>query len=190
VLAGGDADAELAAGLEARALRDQIRAQLLEGSAAPAADPAREAKLIERARAAGLLSAPSDPSRPAVSTAPSPRRWFIAPRSVLAAGVLVAIVIAGVVRSLLPPAETFRGVAGGTVRLESRHPLALKQQLIEELSAAGVRASGYDRLGRVGIDADLPEPVSRQVRDVLERHHIPIPKDGALVVEIEPTGSR
>jgi hypothetical protein len=179
-LGGGDADTKLASGREARALRDLIRAQILEDSVTVAVDPAREARLIDRARAAGLLSAPE-------SRSPSRRGLR---RGLLAAAVLMVVVIAGVVRSLLPPTETFRGLADGTVRLEAHDPLALKQRLIEELRAAGVRVVGYDRLGRVGIDAELPEPVSGQVRSILNRHHIPIPKDGTLVVEIAPPSSQ
>jgi len=39
-------------------------------------------------------------------------------------------------------------------------------------------------LGRVGIDADLPQPLSAEVAKILQRHQIPIPSDGTLVVEI------
>jgi len=172
---------------EAHALRELIHAQSLDDSTTVAAvDPAREEQLIERARTEGLLPAPPHPAHRA-SSAPWRRRLF-APRGLLAAAALATIAIAVLVQALLPPAETFRGVAGGTVRLESRNPPALKRQLMEELDAAGVRVLGYDRLGRVGIDADLPQPVSAQVRRVLERHRIPIPADGVLVVEIDAPG--
>lgn len=46
-------------------------------------------------------------------------------------------------------------------------------QLLDELRAAGVRATGYDQLGVEGIDADLPKPVPPRVRDVLTRHRRP-----------------
>jgi hypothetical protein len=175
---------------EARALRELIHGQSLDDSTTVAAvDPAREEHLIERARTAGLLPARPNPAHPAASSAPW-RRWLFAPRGLLAVAALATIAIAVLVQALLPPAETFRGVAGGTVRLESRNPPALKRQLMEELDAAGVRASGYDRLGRAGIDADLPQPVSAQVRRVLERHRIPIPADGILVVEIDAPSDR
>jgi hypothetical protein len=182
-LGGGAADTNLASGREARALRDLIRVQNLQYSVATAVDPVREARLIDRARAAGLLSAPE-------SKSPSRRGWLMPRRGLLVAAALIVVVIAGVVRGLLPPTETFRGLSDGTVRLEAHDPLALKQRLIEELSAAGVRVVGYDRLGRAGIDAELPKPVAGQVRSILDRHHIPIPKDGTLVVEIEPTSSQ
>jgi hypothetical protein len=57
-------------------------------------------------------------------------------------------------------------------------------QILDELRAAGVRATGYDQLGIEGIDADLPEPMPPQVRDVLTRHHLSVPTNGVLRIEI------
>jgi hypothetical protein len=85
--------------------------------------------------------------------------------------------------------ETFRGSANGVVELETRDPRALKLRLIQELKDAGISATGYERLDRVGLDADLPLPVAPNVRRVLEHHHIPVPSDGALVVEIHTSGA-
>jgi chorismate mutase len=173
---------------EALALRAFIRAQEIQnGPAVPTVDAARERELIERARAAGLLSAAA-PAR----VAPLRRRWFASSRTGFAAVATVILVIgaAGIWRSTLPPPETLRGIVGGTVHLEARDPPALKRQLVEELAAAGVSVSGYERFGHLGFDADLPMPVSAAVAQVLERHHIPIPRDGALVVEIDPAARR
>jgi hypothetical protein len=79
---------------------------------------------------------------------------------------------------------------GATVRIESSDPQALKARLLRELNAAGVHATGYDRLGRPGIDADLPQPLPPAVHILLDRHHIPIPPDGVLTVEIEDSRDR
>jgi hypothetical protein len=164
---------------EAVALRELIRSQEFNVSpAVPMVDAEREAALIERARREGLLS----PRAP-------PRRWFAVKRLGFAAAAMIIIAIgAGFWRSFLPPAETLRGVDHGTVRLAARDPQALKRQLTEELQSAGVKVSGYERLDRIGIDADLPQPVSSQLAEVLKQHHIPIPADGVLVVEIEAAG--
>jgi hypothetical protein len=35
-----------------------------------------------------------------------------------------------------------------------------------------------------GVDADVPRPVPERVRAVLEKHHIDVPKDGVLKIEI------
>lgn len=88
------------------------------------------------------------------------------------------------------PTETYRGAANGVVELETQDPRALEQRLIQELRDAGVNAGGYERLNRVGVDADLPVPIPTKVRHVLERHHIPVPSDGALIVEIRSPGAQ
>jgi hypothetical protein len=73
-------------------------------------------------------------------------------------------------------------------RLRAPDPAALKQQLVDELRAAGVEAIGYDRLGLSGVDAKLPTPVPEAARTTLEKYAIGVPADG--VVRIEITQSR
>jgi hypothetical protein len=177
--------------LEALALRGLIQSQQLDpASTVPSVDAARERELIERARTQGLLP-PQAAGTPALGATAPPRRWYADTRiSFAAAAVLLAAVGVGLWRSTAPPVEALRGVANGTVHLEARDPIALKRQLTEELNGAGVRVSGYERLGHIGIDADLPRPVSSPVAAILERHHIPIPADGVLVVEIDAPSQR
>jgi hypothetical protein len=181
VLAGRVAPAQVseqsrALALEAAALREYIRAQeSVRPLDVPGVSAVREEALIARARRDGLL----------VSYPTGPRtRSRLRRVSLSAAAVLVVAVGIGVWRASLPPPEVVRGVDHGTVHMEARDPAALKRKLTEELEAAGVKVSGYERLGRVGIDADLPQPLPSEVAKILERHHIPIPSDGALVVEI------
>jgi hypothetical protein len=172
---------------EAKLLRELLGAHLREDTVAVAeVDPSREAMLIARARADGLLPALPPASRPSATSRSVHRAWWLTGGGLAAAAVLATVLLG----QLRPAGETFRGMDGGTVRLESAHPQALKDDLLRELNAAGVRATGYDRLGRLGIDADLPQPLPTKVQQLLERHHIPIPKDGALAVEIESAGSR
>lgn len=160
-------------GQEARVLRGLISAQIEEDNVAVSnMDFARESALIARAKAEGLLPR-------------SRRPWLLQATAGLAAAALLASVLIGLYRTSLPPSETFRGVQDGTVRLASKDPSALKQQIIRELRAAGVPAVGYERLGHLGVDADLQTPISASAREVLERHHIPVPQDGALVIEID-----
>ena len=185
-LAGRTDRASSALVLEALALRGFIHSQGFDvAPPVPTVDPARERELLERARREGLLPRPAAPL-PRVGHAAPPRRWFADTRVTFAAAAMVLAAIGvGLWRSTAPPIETLRGVANGTVHLEARDPPALKRELTAELTAAGVRVSGYERLGHVGIDADLPQPVSSPVAAILERHHIPIPADGVLSVEID-----
>jgi len=74
----------------------------------------------------------------------------------------------------------------GIVRIQSADPIALKRMLLDELRAAGIEATGYERLGVQGIDADLPQPLPENVRAILNRHGIEAPRDGTLQIEIAP----
>lgn len=82
--------------------------------------------------------------------------------------------------------DVARAVLAGPTRLQAADPSAQKQQIVEELRAAGVDAIGYDRLGSSGVDAQLPQPVPQPVRAVLEKHGIALPADGVVRVEIMP----
>jgi hypothetical protein len=188
-LAGRTDRASNALVLEALALRGLIQSQEFDvAPPVPTVDPARERELLERARREGLLPRLAA-LLPHVGHAAPPRRWFADTRVTFAAAAMVLAAIGvGLWRSTAPPVETLRGVANGTVHLEARDPPALKRELTAELTAAGVRVSGYERLGHIGIDADLPQPVSSPVAAILERHHIPIPADGVLSVEIDAPG--
>jgi hypothetical protein len=72
----------------------------------------------------------------------------------------------------------------GIVRLKAADPRALRMQIVDELRAAGAQVSGYEQLGVQGIDADLPRPVPQLVGNVLERHALPVPRDGGLRIQI------
>jgi hypothetical protein len=156
-----------------------IRAAILSRSAAEeipvaAEDPTREAALIARARTAGVLLP--------VAGGRASRRgtgWL--------AAAAIACVAVGVTLQMntRSPAPITRGAASGIVRIRAPDPLRLKQELIRELEEAGVHARGYEQLGRQGIDADLPMPVTAEVRNLLGRHGIALPADGVLQVEIE-----
>lgn len=162
---------------EAAALREFIRHQPEPAAAEiPESDAEREHALIARARREGLLP----PSADRAHTHSRLRRVGLA-----AAAVLVLTVGVSIWRASLPPQEALRGVDGGIVLLEARDPAALRRQLTEELRAEGVTVSGYVRLGRLGLDADLPRPLPPKIAAILERHHIPIPAEGVLAVEIE-----
>lgn len=166
-----------------------LRRAILDRPAAAAApvpveDPAREDALIAKARAAHVLPASASPVPAARAT------WYSGRRARFAAAAAVLCIAAGVEVQIRmrtqPPAPILRGDAAGVAHLVAADPLALKKELIRELEAVGVHATGYANLGRQGVDADLPSPLPAEVRAVLERHGIPVPRDQALQVEIEP----
>lgn len=155
-----------------------LRAALNGAPALPAAvagdklDAARrEARLVRRAVDEGLISPPR--------RAP---RWQLP----LAASVLL-VVAAGIVFQQQRTADTrdvLRGAEAGIVRLTAADPARLERDLLTELRAAGIDATGYEALGVHGIDADLPLPLAPAVRRVLDAHGIPAPADGVLRIEI------
>jgi hypothetical protein len=174
----GRGGADSPAAREAAGLRGEIL-QMTSARSAPAVatwDSAREAALLARARVAGLLHEAKPPRE----------RWSWQWNAGLAAAALAAVAIAGLYLVVsLEPETVVRGTPDGMVRVAAPDPAALKQQLIEDLRAVGVSATGYEILGRHGVDADLPQPLPEDVRHVLDKHGIPPPADGVLRVEIE-----
>lgn len=157
----------------------------------PTIDVARENDLVAYARAAGLLPAQQAPTRPSMPDArAAPTHWWrslFVPRVALIS-VTVVIIAIGIGRTFYnapPMTDAYRGAEHHVVRLEANEPLALQQQLRDELASVGVHVTLYQQLGRAGLDADLVLPVSAAVKVVLARHRIPMPADGALVIEID-----
>ena len=115
-------------------------------------------------------------------------------RGWVAAAIAIGVLLLGwQFRVPLSQSVTQGGAASGppaapatdqTSRLRAADPAALKQQLVDELHAAGVEAIGYDRLGLSGVDAKLPTPVPAAARATLEKYAIRVPADGVIRVEI------
>ena len=197
----GDADAVREASL--------MRAALMRWAPAIGALPDRDHRrielLIERARAEGLFD---ERSATNVTDARNAfrqrglfdrlRAWWTsegAPRfgprpawaMTLVAGVVIALVF------LVRPANegafdddaTVRSAPDAVTLLRARDPEVLRREIMAALSQQGVKATTYSRLGRIGLDADVPLPLSREVKAVLDRFRIPMPADGVLRVEIE-----
>ncbi len=102
-----------------------------------------------------------------------------------AAALAVAVLLLG---WNLRPASTPDGnaatVANGVVHLTAADPRALRQQIVTDLRAAGVEANGYEQLGVIGVDANLPRPLTAGVQTTLARHGIPAPATGELRIQI------
>ncbi|HEY1890903.1 MAG TPA: hypothetical protein VGG63_10880 [Steroidobacteraceae bacterium] len=148
----------------------------------PERDAQREAQLLERARREGLIDPTALTRRTRRLMRPAAIRALVA----LAAGVGGIAVALTFFLHGAPRTEHLRGAREEVTRIQSPDPTALKMQILDELRAAGVRATGYEQLGVEGIDASLPEPVPPRVRAVLTRHHLSVPTNGVLKVEIAP----
>lgn len=176
---------------EARELRPDVLARLAEAredsqAAIPAQGAGRDAELIAPARAEGPFIDESE-----LQDNPFARRSSLratlrsaGSRGWAAAALAIGVIALGWHLRPMAPEEVYRDSPDGVVRLHSADPRALRKQIVDELRAVGVEAAGYEQLGIDGIDANLPPPVSDDVRRALEKHHIPVPKDGVLRVEI------
>ncbi len=168
---------------EAQELRDHIQRNVRAPDVVVAEqDAQREAQLLERARREGLIDPLQLTRRARRRVRPGIAGWLA-----LAAGI-AGIAVAPFLFLRSTPTEHFRAAGDRVIRIEAADPTALKMQILDELRAAGVRATGYEQLGVEGIDASLPEPVPPQVRDVLTRRHLTVPGNGVLRIEITAPG--
>lgn len=173
--------ADNAAIREARRLRELIQRNVRAPDVPVAANDAqREAQLLERARREGLIDPAQLTQRTHRLTRAATVGWWAGiAASVVGISMAVAVFLHGT-----PQAVHVRSAREHITRIEASDPTALKMEILDELHSAGVRATGYETLGIEGIDAQLPEPVPPRVRDVLTRHHLTVPSDGVLRIEI------
>ena len=79
-----------------------------------------------------------------------------------------------------------RGAADGQVwLLRADDPQALRERIAADLAAGGVAVTRYERLGRYGLDAELPLPAPPALLDTLRGHGLQPGADGSLRVEVE-----
>lgn len=196
-----------AAEREAVLMREALRRWAPAVDALADRDPERIAKLIERARAEGLFDERAGIEAARVRRAPERRGWFAwlfawwtrdassksstRPAWAMAAVAGAIVVLAFVMR----PANEGAGGDESAVRtapdsvtlLRASDPDTLRREIVDSLRQQGIAATTYSRFGRAGLDADLPQPLSQDVKAVLDRYRIPAPGDGVLRVEIEAT---
>lgn len=171
---------------EARALRAALRARSaidepgLQRELA-ASDADRGAELLAKARRDPILGPLLARGRRGLAR----RAWG----GLLAAG-LAGIAIA-LVWTLRPTTEApvYREAPDQIHRMVAADPRALRDEIAQALSAAGIEVVTYERFGREGLDAELPRPVTAPVRSILVRYRIPEPADGVLRIEIESGAS-
>ena len=172
-----------AASHEGQRLREHIRRNVrVPDVTIPERDAQREAQLIERARREGLIDPTQLTKRGRRRLQPGVLGGLVA----LAAGLAGIAVALTVFLHGTPQVQHLRGAreTENVIHVEAADPTALKMEILDELRSAGVSATGYERLGVEGINADLPKPVPPRVRDVLTRHHLNIPAGGELRIEI------
>jgi len=180
----GRAEPTTPAAREAAALRRAMNEQAAadkEFIDVPGRDAEREESLLARARREGLL----------VDRRAARPWWAFQWNTGLAVAAVAAVAISlGLYVQLTIQPEVVRSSPDGVVRLTAEDPVKLKQELLRDLRAVGVQATGYELLGRQGVDADLPQPLTEAVREVLRKYRIAEPTDAVLRVEIAPAEAK
>lgn len=152
----------------------------------PAAPAERVARLLARARASGLIPAPHD-----AGTARGPRSILRWPISALALVGLAALVVLPWVP--LPGVDRDSGAVmrGDVVQTRrAADPAADREVLRAALQAVGIESAPYQRLGRLGLDVDLPRPLTAAQRDALARLGLVTPMGPSLRIEfLEGSGA-
>lgn len=170
-----------------------LRAALLSyRSDAPPGAPAhaddRVGRLLARAREAGVLPRAANDERLAGSRLPTRSRWPLA----LAASVVLCGVLFVNLNSRQTPDDDAGPLRGAPVQQITAPDTALRrEQLLQDLRAAGFDARPFERLGRPGIDVSLPVPLPRDQAAALTRLGLHAPAGPSLQIEIlAPQASR
>ncbi|MFA6262519.1 MAG: hypothetical protein WC760_13715 [Bacteroidia bacterium] len=179
----GAAPATLA---EAALLRDAMRRWPVE---TPALEPRPVAELIERARREGVLA----PRRAwCAGCLERWRRWTANPLGMGAAGLVLASllglwIVPGLIGRQAPidGPGTLRAPSAALQLRAAADPQAARDNLAARLQALQVPVRRYERLGRFGLDADLPRPLSPALAALLHDEVLPAGDDGSLRVEFE-----
>lgn len=181
-------------------LRAALLAYRAQAPAGAMPDPERRIhKLLHRAVAAGVLP-PATAPRAATGR---PGRWAarwqgwrqrLVPPGLRWAPALAVLVLGAalLVGQQTPaptvPTEVERGPA--LQQLSVADPVQRQQQLLQALRAAGLDAHGFERLGRRGVDIELPVPLPPAQAQALQREGLQPTGGPSLVVELLPAAPR
>ena len=143
--------------------------------------------LLARARAEGLLVKRTGWCAGCLARW---QRWRSPPRAWGGAGLALASVLAALVVVLVQQTATedqpaMRGADAAVVLRSAEDPSAAREQLARTLQGYGVQPHLYQRLGRWGLDADLPQPLPPGLLQALQAQGLAVPAGASLRVEFE-----
>lgn len=180
-------DADAATRRQALRLRAALQAPApLPAGPEPDRD-ARTRRLLQRAQDAGVLAPRSSPSGRL-------RHWL---RPGLWGSGAVAAVLVVVLVSVAPPgpapgdADGPGAERGADVQaLQRDDPQAARDRLLADLRATGLDAQPYERLGRPGLDIQLPRPLAPEQLRALTAAGLVVPAGPVLRVEFNAPAAR
>lgn len=147
-------------------------------------------RLLAKARAAGILEPRGAPRRRTwVGWLGHWLRLVVDPRhrtglAAVAASVLVVVSVWLVPQWWPEPEPVERGAVQQVI--EAADPAARQRELVAALRQAGLEALPYERLGQLGIDVELPLPLSSAQRAALQQVGITPPGGPVLQVVVRP----
>lgn len=161
---------------------------------APAAPDERVARLLGRARAAGLVPTPTASGSMRSAFACRACRAFRRawPWSIGAAALAATLALLVAPGGLRPPADRDEAVImrGDAVQVRrSSQPAVDREAMRAALRAAGIDAAPYERLDRLGLDVELPQQLTPTQRDALTGLGLPPAVGPALRIEFSSEGS-
>lgn len=169
---------------EGARLRDALRRLPVPALVPPPVEP-----IVEAARAEGLLRhrgwCPACAERWQRWRAASWPSWQWAGGLAVAAAVGVLSVSLWMQQPAVEPAPTLRAPADGLWLRTAPDPAAARDRLAVRLQAQGLTVRRYERLGRAGLDADLPQPLAPDLQRLLHDEGLAAAPDGSLRVEFE-----
>jgi hypothetical protein len=201
-LAGRPAsDGDPIASAEGRQLREGLQRERDRSAVPPGLESTEDLeRLLQRGRAAGLSSV--ERRGLAAWCAGCARRWQrllelvrgAGSRHPLSLGGAGGLALAGLVAlglwvpTLLSvpegePETVLRGAPDGVWTRTAADPAAERDRLADALAATGATVTRYERLGRFGLEADLPASRSPELQQVLRQAGILAGPDGSLRVE-------
>jgi hypothetical protein len=80
--------------------------------------------------------------------------------------------------------EVLRSPVNGKLRIESAQPEKMQHQMLADFQSLGVQVKAYEELGIEGIDADIPSPIDEKLRSMLRKYGIAAPTGGDLDIQI------
>lgn len=179
---------------EGALLRQAQRTQGQHASLDQAPEPQPVESLLRRARAEGLL----EPHRGwcagcaarlrALKDAVA-RRPRLGGAGLVLASLLAAWIVLPLLHTEPPEPPVLRAGPDGVVLVVDARPVARRDAMADALMAAGLPVQRYERLGRAGLDAELPPPpLPPAVKQALQSLGLVAPSDGVLRVEVMAPG--
>lgn len=173
---------------EASHLRDALLAYRQTAPQGDMPTPERRIeRLLQRGREAGLLT-PKDAPKGGVRLKPESSRWpaWLRPqRLVMAMTLLLSAGLAYFQVEFGTPDEQAQQRGGGASQtVRAARPAEARAKLLANLRAAGFEVLPFERLGRLGLDVELPNELSEAQRRVLIAQGLSVPEGPALSIEI------